>query len=261
MMTTMTPEQLEGHRLRVQRFVIAFLYGVGAEKPDTWGESLGSVMFDAYVADVMVEGNQGWAKFYEARDRAEAAERENADLREALHEAVKVDDELRAAGIEYPLGARGVHDLAGMLDGAREALDQAEAEVRAVKDRLGEITEDWARAEDEVERLRGQVATRDAQASEWMSEVASLTRDEQAYHDRALTAEAQVAAVRELPAQIMALPCTDVDNFPLAPELVRLHAARLARAALDTGVQDEIVHEDYCGYPDCNCVKVKGVQS
>ncbi|KUN16477.1 hypothetical protein AQJ23_45205 [Streptomyces antibioticus] len=51
-----------------------------------------------------------------AADEAESGVSEEARLRLEL---AAVDDELRKAGIEYPLGARGVRDLANMLDAAR----------------------------------------------------------------------------------------------------------------------------------------------
>ncbi|MEV7425216.1 hypothetical protein [Streptomyces sp. NPDC091212] len=63
-------------------------------------------------------GARGLAETIErAADEAESGTSEEARLRLEL---AAVDDALRAAGIEYPLGARGVRDLAGLLELARE---------------------------------------------------------------------------------------------------------------------------------------------
>jgi len=40
--------------------------------------------------------------------------------------AVELDDILREAGIEYPLGTRGVRDLVNQRDGQRERAEEAE---------------------------------------------------------------------------------------------------------------------------------------
>lgn len=40
-----------------------------------------------------------------------------------IDELVRVNEELRKVGIEHPLGARGVHDLASVLAGYREEID------------------------------------------------------------------------------------------------------------------------------------------
>ncbi|WP_174545576.1 hypothetical protein [Nocardiopsis dassonvillei] len=46
----------------------------------------------------------------------------------------RVDQALRDAGIEYPLGARGVRDLVNQRNGAWEARDEALSELRKYKD-------------------------------------------------------------------------------------------------------------------------------
>ncbi|WP_326812153.1 hypothetical protein [Streptomyces scopuliridis] len=63
-------------------------------------------------------GARGLAESIErAADEAESGTSEEARLRMEL---AAVDDALRSAGIEYPLGARGVRDLAGLLKLAQE---------------------------------------------------------------------------------------------------------------------------------------------
>ncbi|MFJ9213057.1 hypothetical protein [Streptomyces sp. NPDC102264] len=57
------------------------------------------------------------AALLRAADEAESGTSEEARLRMEL---AAVDDALRSAGIEYPLGARGVRDLAGLLKLARK---------------------------------------------------------------------------------------------------------------------------------------------
>ncbi|MFG1977053.1 hypothetical protein ACGFJC_47640 [Nonomuraea fuscirosea] len=81
------------------------------------------------------------------RLRTPAAERQ--ELARLRAELARVDDELRKAGIEDPLGARGVHDLAGMVDGtrdwAREKIDAAEQDAarwRAAAERVDTATGD-----------------------------------------------------------------------------------------------------------------------
>ncbi|MCM2391763.1 hypothetical protein [Streptomyces albipurpureus] len=56
-----------------------------------------------------------------AADEAESGTSVEARLRTEL---AAIDDVLREAGIEYPLGVRGVKDLAGMLELAREGDDE-----------------------------------------------------------------------------------------------------------------------------------------
>lgn len=56
-----------------------------------------------------------------AADEAESGVSEEARLRLEL---AAIDDALRDAGIEYPLGARGVRDLAEMLKLARDDEDR-----------------------------------------------------------------------------------------------------------------------------------------
>ena len=50
----------------------------------------------------------------------------------------RVDAALREAGIEYPLGARGVRDLANQRDGADEARDEALLEAQQLRGKLEE---------------------------------------------------------------------------------------------------------------------------
>lgn len=57
------------------------------------------------------------AALLRAADEAESGISEEARLRTEL---AAVDDELRKAGIEYPLGARGVRDLANLYEVAKE---------------------------------------------------------------------------------------------------------------------------------------------
>lgn len=57
------------------------------------------------------------AALLRAADEAESGVSEEARLRTEL---AAVDDELRKAGIEYPLGARGVRDLASLFKVALE---------------------------------------------------------------------------------------------------------------------------------------------
>jgi hypothetical protein len=79
----------------------------------------------------------------ERRDYGSELVDEVARLRAALAE---VDRELREGGIEYPLGARGVHDAImqrdGHLDRAREAetaLAEAQEREQRVRAELAEV--------------------------------------------------------------------------------------------------------------------------
>jgi hypothetical protein len=57
---------------------------------------------------------------------------------------VKIDlinEALREAGIEYPLGAAGVRDLASMANGRLEDLQNAQAEQQRLHDRVTELEE------------------------------------------------------------------------------------------------------------------------
>ncbi|MFD7552964.1 hypothetical protein ACFV9E_00240 [Streptomyces sp. NPDC059835] len=57
-----------------------------------------------------------------AADEAESGVSEEARLRLELD---AVNDALREAGIDYPLGAKGVRDLAALLEMAREEVEEA----------------------------------------------------------------------------------------------------------------------------------------
>lgn len=71
---------------------------------------------DSQVADERAMHAQALARLAEQRARV---------LRSELAVA-EVDEALRAAGIEYPLGKRGVEDLGEMVDGQRERAEEAE---------------------------------------------------------------------------------------------------------------------------------------
>jgi hypothetical protein len=69
------------------------------------------------------------------------------DHQEWYRELERIDAELRAFGIEYPLGAHGVHDLASMADGRLEDLQAAEAQIaawRPVVEAAKELPTDYA---------------------------------------------------------------------------------------------------------------------
>lgn len=63
--------------------------------------------------------------------RKAEAERDAArvDVAQLRRELASVDDALREAGIEYPLGARGVSDLGSLYEGMKENRDELRAEI------------------------------------------------------------------------------------------------------------------------------------
>ncbi|WP_304455960.1 hypothetical protein [Nocardiopsis sp. YSL2] len=75
----------------------------------------------------------------------------------------RIDQALRDAGIEYPLGARGVRDLANQRDGADEARDEALAKLRRYKD--------GAEAADGEQMTAHQLARKLLEGPDWPVEV------------------------------------------------------------------------------------------
>lgn len=75
------------------------------------------------------------------------AELKAAVLAGADHELVRVDHALRDAGIEYPLGARGVADLGGLFRGALDVAEETERETvaRARRQCIEELLTEAAR--------------------------------------------------------------------------------------------------------------------
>ena len=83
---------------------------------------------------------------------------------------------------------------------------------------------------------RGEVASLKVQQAELAVDVGDLTRDEQAYHDRALTAEAQVAAVLALPGREWS---EDHADSPESRAARAYNSALLAARRAITGGTDE----------------------
>jgi len=79
-----------------------------------------------------------------------------------IDELVRVNEELRKAGIEFPLGARGVHDLALIVAGYGEDIDGILADAglpyaaRGIEG-LRALVTSYAAARAEVQRLDGEV--------------------------------------------------------------------------------------------------------
>lgn len=81
---------------------------------------------DSTLADEMAKNAQYLARLAEQKARVLRAELAVAEI----------DDVLRKAGIQYPLGKRGVEDLAGMVEGQTERAEEAERFLNAIKNAL-----------------------------------------------------------------------------------------------------------------------------
>lgn len=76
------------------------------------------------LAEMIIRATGGWSATPEdAEEREVTFTALRAATRMVRAELDRVNDELRAAGIEYPLGARGVHDLAVLFRSATEERD------------------------------------------------------------------------------------------------------------------------------------------
>lgn len=74
------------------------------------------------------DGREVWQMAGDEDDEFARAEATLRPADEYAGEVAKVNEVLRAAGIEYPLGARGVQDLANFLRRAEERVDESNSE-------------------------------------------------------------------------------------------------------------------------------------
>lgn len=104
-------------------------------------------------------------------------------------ELERVNAELRAAGIEHPPGARGVHDLAGVLSGQVERAEEAEQRARQAESRLAgqrDLLGRWAAEYDRIMTLLGEAmeAGRDITTAELRRAIEPLTAVAATAHDQ-----------------------------------------------------------------------------
>ncbi|MET7335987.1 hypothetical protein [Nonomuraea sp. NPDC005650] len=86
-----------------------------------------------------------YAAFEVLVDRLRTTPAEQEELARLRGELARVNEQLRKAGIEYPLGAAGVRDLRGHVaraeDLAEEQLGEAEAKAARAEQELAAITQ------------------------------------------------------------------------------------------------------------------------